>query len=269
MAEEANSGYEEIGGLKPWDQAIVVYTTATDCTGIQGELQLPAECDVGNDESYFNFYLGLGLETEAGICFTKKAHKMKQGKIGYWKFFVNPPGTDVYLGQYDEVRGRSFHLKLVIDSKGTTKVWLNYDKCLEGYAASGGNCGPAKTSMALADVFGKVWYHTASFSNLKLRVGYDGSDWRDWTAGSADEQVVKRHLDTRIRDTRLFPLATKCYATVLERVQETVQQSAYRILNAVNLGPYRNVRTRFGDLTSHPHRVPGPLGMSAPEGEHE
>ncbi|MBM4035665.1 MAG: hypothetical protein FJ291_28330 [Planctomycetes bacterium] len=268
MAENTTSGYDEIGGLKPWDQAIVVYTKATDCTGIQGDLQLPAECDVGNDESYFNFYLGVGLETEAGISFTKKAHPMKVGKIGYWKFFINPPGTDLYLGQYDEVRGRSFHLKLVVESKWVTKVWLNYDNCLQGYPASGGSSGPAKTSMALADPFGKVWYHPAGFSNLKLRFGYSGSDWREWSIANKNDLVIKRHLDTRIQAKRIFPLATTCYLTVQERLH-WLQQSLDLLSNVANRLPQGIARTRLGNLPGRPQRVPGPLGTTAPDAERE
>ena len=261
MAEASDSGYEEIGGLKPWDQAIVVYTKATDCTGIQGYLTLPSECDVGNDESYFNFYLGIGLEAEAGICFTKKAHAMKVGKMGYWKLFINPPGTDLYLGQYEEVKGRTFHLKLVIDSGGRTKVWLDFDRALDGHAASGGNQGPAKTSMALADYYSKVWYETASFSGPMLRFGYDGSDWREWTVKNEDDYVVKRHLDVRLRDTRIFPLATKCYATARARALETLREAVYDRLRTDYLGPASRRRVRHEDLTGHTHRLPGPLGV--------
>jgi hypothetical protein len=261
---------EEIGGLDAADQAIVICATEPNCTGVSATLTLPSDGDCGElDYGFFNFYLGFGTEVEAGISFTRKPHDQRPNPYeGYWKFFVNP-GDSLILSPQPAF-GDTVEMTLVIGSDATTKLMLsggNYSAgthYIKGEAAHGKMAAPAKTTMALSDPGGWIWFTQATFSHLRIRVGgYGDKDWKDWKAG----YTKKTHLCTRLTEASEFPLATACSSTAKVKTMSQLRQKFWALrtsrgkssLQTQPANPLSQHEMKHHDILSGSHKIPGPI----------
>lgn len=171
----------EEGSFGPFDEGVRTRTDRADLSGIRAKLQLPAMAGAGDgDYTYFNFYVGMSAEVEAGISFTVNNPKFTD-RGPQWRRFLNPGGPSLLFTPAPW--SATVDLELVIDADASARFSVNGSTIGTIPIRSGESSGPMKLVMAVHNgPKQNCWYTTASFLDVEVRDA-GRSRWSPWPGG--------------------------------------------------------------------------------------